>query len=62
MAAAKDAEIIGKGVITWSSSLGLTLSVAGESDSTIVGAGTGAERESRVVRKMGEGKCGGSGE
>ncbi len=61
MAAAKVAEIVGKGVITCSSSMRLTLSIAGESDSTIVGAGAGADRESRVVRRRGEGKCGESG-
>ncbi len=68
MAAAKVAEINGRGVITCSSSMGLILSDAGESFSThmaceeVVAAVADARREDRTSRKRGEGKSDGSGE
>ena len=64
MAAAKVAEIDGRGVVTVSSSVRVILSDAGGSFSTheIVAAAADARRENRTSRKRGEGKGDGSGE
>ena len=68
MAAAKVAEMNGRGVITVSSSVGLILSDAGGSFSThmaceeVVAAAADARRENRTSRKRGEGKSDGGGE
>ena len=68
MAAAKVAEIDGRGVVTVSSSVRVILSDAGGSFSThmaceeVVAAAADARRENRTSRKRGEGKGDGSGE
>ena len=66
MAAAKVAEMNGRGVITVSSSMGLILSDAGGSFSThmaceeVVAAAADARRENRASRKRGESTSDGS--